>query len=507
MILGYHGFHPPRTGQDEDILSENNVKNGFTLNQQVLAETFSANTMINGDLSSETTFSKLETLMNEIFIRKAENLPSIPPATFRIPARVTLNDAKRQSWFADLANPDVPLYRLGKSVPHGAKGHDLLDLLQAKNIAIPRAVWFLRVFGANETAGLRNKPTYNPMQYSTDWANVVTSYMKKQLADIALPSAPRPGLNIKQTFKGVLSDGDSRERWLIRGNSLKLLRSFYSEGLVDKRIFLVWVVQQIMTCNLAQTGFITRLADEYLDGLLACRPLARPLLQACLAKLIERLCVALPDSFVSPRMWKTYNLLLAEILNQNVTGQCGNSPVERNTHEVSQVLSRYFVDIKKRNEALLFQSLPVQDPVPAHLGSAVSDIKFFTPSTYSDAGFSDKLDMLLTWSVTPLQFGDHRPFAAVTIIRNWRMDAADRATRRHASLPDEFLQDRLFDWLDSSDAAGDPENIRAVSLLFGKLVKNDLFSYASYVQRLIARGETGLSTSEVRSNAPKCPGK
>ncbi|KAG6862352.1 hypothetical protein C0995_016050 [Termitomyces sp. Mi166 len=149
--LGYLGFFPPRAGQEEDLLSEINVKSGFTLNQQVLAETFSAHTIINGDLSSETTFSKLEALMNEIFVRKADNIPSISSSTFRIPTRVTLNDSKRQSWFADLANPDVPLYKLGKSVPHGAKGHDLLDLLHSNNVAISRAVWFLRVFGANET--------------------------------------------------------------------------------------------------------------------------------------------------------------------------------------------------------------------------------------------------------------------------------------------------------------------------------------------------------------------
>lgn len=64
--------------------------------------------------------------------------------------------------------------------------------------------------------GLRNKPNYNPAQYSIDWTNVVTGYLKKQLAEIALPSAPRLGLNIKQSFKGVLSDPDSRDRWLSR---------------------------------------------------------------------------------------------------------------------------------------------------------------------------------------------------------------------------------------------------------------------------------------------------
>jgi mediator of RNA polymerase II transcription subunit 12 len=40
--------------------------------------------------------------------------------------------------------------------------------------------------------------------------------MKKQLNEIALPSAPRPGLNIKQTFKGVLADTEGREKWISR---------------------------------------------------------------------------------------------------------------------------------------------------------------------------------------------------------------------------------------------------------------------------------------------------
>lgn len=79
-----------------------------------------------------------------------------------MPSRVTLNDSKRQAWFDDLANPDVPLHKLGKNVPHGAKGHDLLDLLQANDVAIPRAVWFLRVFGANETVRWLQSPHIHP---------------------------------------------------------------------------------------------------------------------------------------------------------------------------------------------------------------------------------------------------------------------------------------------------------------------------------------------------------
>ncbi|KAF8196466.1 transcription mediator complex subunit Med12-domain-containing protein [Pholiota molesta] len=274
-------------------------------------------------------------LSSDIFFTEEE----FRAPTFKIPTRVTLNDAKRQSWFADLANPDFPLYKL-KSVPHGAKGHDLLDLLHSNNVAIPRAVWFLRVFGANETAGLRNKPAYVPTQYSIDWANVVTGYMRKQLIEIALPSAPRPGLNIKQTFKGVLADADTLAP-LKLCVSLKLLRTFYAEDLVDHKTFLMWLVQQMTTCNLAQAGFLTRLTDEYINDIFSSRALARPLGEACLAKLseirttsaheflkdtedllkvlLQRICLAFPDALVSPKMWSAYSVLLEEVMFANAT--------------------------------------------------------------------------------------------------------------------------------------------------------------------------------------------
>lgn len=109
-----------------------------------------------------------------------------------------------------------------------------------------------------------------------------------------------------------------------------------------------------------------------------------------------------------------------------------------------------------------------------------------------------KLDILLTWSVTPLQYGDHRPFAAATLIESWINQACDRACRRDTGTPSEFLQDQLFDWLDTSDVAGESSNIRNVALLYGKLVRHHVFSYSGYIQRLIARAEPGLAFTDVR---------
>jgi len=286
--LGFVGFYPPRPDQEEEILSEASVKNGLTSALAVPAENFSANEIITPRILFEDAIADLEDVMNQIFQRRREDVPPVSSWTFRLPSRVTLNDAKREAWFTDLANSDVPLSKLGKSVPHGAKGHDLLDLMHTKNVAIHRAVWFLRVFGGNETAGLRNKPTYNPTQYSVEWANVVNGYLKKQLIDIALPMAPRPGLNIKQTFKSVLFESHTRHRWISRFTySLSLLRSFYAEGLVDNRTFLAWLVQQMVLSNLAQLGFVAHLADEYVDGMFITRALTRPFAEACMNRLLE----------------------------------------------------------------------------------------------------------------------------------------------------------------------------------------------------------------------------
>lgn len=119
------------------------------------------------------------------------------------------------------------------------------------------------------------------------------------------------------TFKGVLSDPESRERWVGRfsyrcvlyaethrlgdwnsrtlENSLNLLRAFYDEGLVDNRTFLVWLVQQLATCNLAQLGFIARLVNEYLDGMLVTRSVTRPFVDVCLGKVSEVLSCNRPS--------------------------------------------------------------------------------------------------------------------------------------------------------------------------------------------------------------------
>jgi mediator of RNA polymerase II transcription subunit 12 len=124
-------------------------------------------------------------------------------------------------------------------------------------------------------------------------------------------------------------------------------------------------------------------------------------------------------------------------------------------------------------------------------------VAYFDSGSGDSPEFANKLEMLLTWSVTPLQYGDHRPFACVTLLHHWREKAIQRASRRGSTPRHEFIQDGIFYWLDTSEVAGEPDNIRSVTFLLDNLIQRGLFSYGNYLQRLIARGESGLSYTEV----------
>jgi len=108
--------------------------------------------------------------------------------------------------------------------------------------------------------------------------------------------------------------------------------------------------------------------------------------------------------------------------------------------------------------------------------------------------FWDRAYVLLDWSVTPLQYGDHRIYAVANVLRQSKEKLDEQLALRDPSSPqgDALFQMRLFEWLDTSKTVGELDNRRTVALLLGKLIKLQLFSYAQYVQRLIARGDVGL---------------
>jgi mediator of RNA polymerase II transcription subunit 12, fungi type len=127
--------------------------------------------------------------------------------------------------------------------------------------------------------------------------------------------------------------------------------------------------------------------------------------------------------------------------------------------------------------------------------SNLETINYFDTQITDFSILIDKIATLLTWAVTPLQFGDHRPFAAVTLLGIWR--TKNDIFRHRYSSNEDFIHDQIFDWLDSSEVTQDPANLAVIASFVGQLIQHNLFSYEMYIQRLIARGELGLSFKEV----------
>lgn len=256
--------------------------------------------------------------------------------------------------------------------------------------------------------------------------------------------------------------------------------------------------------------------------------------------------MAFPDAFIYPRLWKDktnhfvlYNLLVKG--PQEIVQVPYENPQARPIYDQMREL---FESVDKRNRALLFHNLPARNSFAMRV--AMEDIQVRTrctlvtgrgsidspfqllnsigpetdlhsityfdnstpatdqssspstptmaapPSTPSPppSSFETKLNILLTWSVAKSQYGDHRPYAAATLVSLWRDEAKLRAIRRKAPKPDATLQEQLFNWLSSSDIAKDHRsNATGLALLFGELMRRNLFSYGWFIRRLMARGE------------------
>jgi mediator of RNA polymerase II transcription subunit 12, fungi type len=126
----------------------------------------------------------------------------------------------------------------------------------------------------------------------------------------------------------------------------------------------------------------------------------------------------------------------------------------------------------------------------------------FSDEDGDETSFADRVHIVLSWAVTTCQYGSHRPYIAVVLLKHWMSEASKQHTWSRSPTPQSILQDVLFDWLDKSPHAALEDNAFSVANLFGKLIPEGLFSYSTYLQRLLIRDEPGLSFASVSVQCP-----
>lgn len=156
--VGHADFFPWTGNHPEDRFSETVIRHGFFDKAQMTQnETGSAKSSLFPALKHKTGLHTLSSLLTSVLAQRRAHGQITSTSTFKPPPRVTVTDTKREMWLKDLANPEISLRRLSRSIPHGIRGKVLLDQSLGKNIPIERAVWLAKCVGANELRSFRRK--------------------------------------------------------------------------------------------------------------------------------------------------------------------------------------------------------------------------------------------------------------------------------------------------------------------------------------------------------------
>lgn len=194
-MAGPADFHPWTGHHLEDVLNEPTTKNGSYDKAPISqSETSTAKHAVSSSLKHKSGIQGLSSLFVSALDQRQAHGVVTANCTFKPPPRVTLTDTKREVWLRDLANPDIPLRRLSRTIPHGIRGKVLLDQCLAKTIPTSRAVWLAKCVGANEIRAFKRKGAGGAFavggenKWIKDWTSNV-----EQFVDTLIGTCGSPG--------------------------------------------------------------------------------------------------------------------------------------------------------------------------------------------------------------------------------------------------------------------------------------------------------------------------
>ncbi|KAI9030192.1 hypothetical protein CLU79DRAFT_843056 [Phycomyces nitens] len=598
--LGYPGIFPQRSSQDEDVLTESNMRNGFTDRLIVSNEHTCAHDIVYGKLQDDQRLmNELGSFMVEVLKRKRKAAKVTGNTSFKPPLRSTLTDNKKDTWMQELALGSTPLHKMARNVPHGFKGEKLLETLAIRQVPFLRASWFIKIVGLSEMTQRNANNTNTPVSQANQWTIVVISHLKKQLSELtAMNATPHNSNTNARGHKGhnnTLNHYDSstkpwaspenrarfEQRWLY---STRLTRWQYCEGLLDQRTFLRSSLDALLASGsfevmwLILTGLVQDYVDEYRRNRTLMKLLIETLiktynalqnhtaqihgdkaywiycgLQKEIKQMLQSLFLSTPDVFVIPKLYHQYRDVFDGIL-----GEDNSESALQTIPEVCSTMKKYWAIVKSRNEVfcgtaeenrlkqdgnsredkkMATQNLTevrdgehvvhVLDNIGRHIGShsgllidqngwmsvngktAKSAAKaIFGTGDIEQQAFVHIIKTMCQWATSDARFGDWRSYLISSILLYWR--DSTKSIERKTMLQDSligFLDEESI--LDESEAQGSDdmdttedhtlEANTPIILLFGTLIRLQLFSYQKYLLRLIARGELEPSQRHKRS--------
>ena len=469
----WSGQHP------EDVMTEGVVKGGYYDKPPGpnSTENNSAKPVIWPNLSAKNNMGlqTLSYLFTSVIEKRQVLGKCTAPSTFKPPPRVTVTDTKREAWLRDLANPDVPLRKQSRTIPHGIRGKLLMEQCLGKNIPMPRAVWLAKCVGANELRAFRRKgvsgvaAATGESKWIREW-----SVQVEQFLDSVIAMCGKPDWQLKMDYAVKLATAFYAERLLDREHYLDWIVSCYARAPIDRLpiwIILVQLYWKDITAFGRRGRQLAEATLENLHQLTQGDTRTNNVLQARLHKLVTIMAVTNRGCLIIPRTWQKYQHLLS---HKAIAPDAAQTIIRRNRRLLAPL-----VKTSQNVRCVLLTLFGILDAHAPHI-----DIERLSAACQMIVPDLSKLvAALLEWAASAYRTGSHRAYLAAGIITNLHLKALDTDT---AVL--DYLR------LESGPAIVAADVYRVIA----ELIRGNHFSGGRYMQWLITSGAlTGAGTTDL----------
>lgn len=468
------GFFPWTGKHPEDLLNDMTVKQGYFDKppNPTEKELNTARVPLYNAFKHKAGVDNLSILFSLVLDQRSQHGLISSVSNFKPPPRVTLTEAKRKSWISDLANADVPLRRLSRTIPQGIRGQILLDQCLQHIVPPSRAIWFAKCVCANEIRTLKRKGTTPAVaigaeyKWLREWTINVEQFIQAQLSQSHLP------------------DWRSSIQY-----ALRLVTRLYLENLLDRDHYLDWIVKTFGSAKVEAVPFWLMVIQIYKDDLNQFRKRARKLAEAFLVRfdalrkaavpaeiplkqklhqMLRSLLLARPSSFLMPEKWPDYAGVVELCLDMD-------SPYER------QILSQ-LNKINKRtmgyNRREMFSQRSPDQAVLEILDSSCAPYDVVAVSQNLAAVCQDTTLLISTclgWATTPFRHSNAKIFLFARLVKRWRKAGHE-------------VDSIILNYISACRSGKVSVDGAALSQLAAQLSRSGSFPVGKYIQWLMVRG-------------------
>ncbi|KAK6371575.1 RNA polymerase II mediator complex subunit [Exophiala oligosperma] len=488
------GYFPWNGKHPEDVLSDVNVKQGYFDKppNPTEKELNTARVPLYNAFKHKSGVDSLSVLFSLILDKKSQQSLINVPTTFKPPPRVTLTEAKRKSWIADLANADVPLRRLSRTIPQGIRGQLLLDQCLQNRVPLSRAIWFAKCVCANEIRTLKRKGTTPAIAMGTEgkWLREWT-------------------VSVEQFLESHLGQAGSPDWRTDIQYAIRISTRLYMESLLDRDHYLDWILRSLAAASLEQLPFWLMISHIYRQDISYYRRRGRKLAETLIEKyelvqktagqgaapLLQRLHHAIrglllsrPRNFLMPDKWPEIHSIVQKCLDGKIQQETQILEELNRINERTMGFNRGDFSTKRSPIQEIVELLDTLKP-PFDVAKLAVDLTTICSDT--DVVISTCIE----WACTQFRSSNARIYLFARLLRRWQ---------RAGHEVDNVILNFLSSCREGKTTA-DPQCLRH---LIAQLSRSNSFPTAKYLQWLMVRGlpkagtvtldqDTGVGTNSI----------